>query len=112
MAKKTVWIQSSTPRQKFADGKLTVPVTGFWHIARGRSQFHTLCGMDFDSVSLTEDRPKEVGRNRTICRFCTRIASGRHPIFDRASDNKSSRDPDSVGTRAASLYASRGEVVA
>jgi hypothetical protein len=109
MAKKTVYIRGSKPRQKFSDGKLSAPVTGFWHIARGRSQFHALCGMEYDSVDLTESKPKS---KKDICTFCTRIANGQDPVFDKGSERSSARKPEDIGTRARPSKRDRGEVIA
>lgn len=112
MAKrKLVYIQGSTDRQRFADGKLSAPVTGFWHIKKPTAQFRSLCGMDFDSLSETEQKPS---KQKDVCHFCTRINDGKHPVFDSLSESsKSSRKPEDVGTRARPvIYARRAEVVA
>lgn len=93
MAKKTVYIQGHSARQKFSDGKPTAEVSGFWHIKRPRAQFRTLCGMDYDEVTERTDRPT---RAKTVCTFCERIAAGRDPVFDRRSEEGYDR-PERIG---------------
>lgn len=95
MARKTIWIQGSSPRQKFSDGKPTVGPTSFWHIQRPRATFRTLCGQDFDSVTESETKP---GSKKDVCHFCVRIRAGRDPVFDKRTEEAYDR-PSHVGGR-------------
>lgn len=111
------YIQGNSEPQKFSDGAETTPTTSFWHIRIGNSK-RTLCGFKYSgAVTTSKKRPAETERHKALCKSCVRLADGRDPVFDRPSEQKGSRDPASIGTRANPAHTAygdwnRGQVVA
>lgn len=109
MAKKVTYIKGTGPDQTrlYPDGtKRTFSgVTTHYHIRKPHTKMGTLCGARIvKGVVATTDRPKPIKRKTRelsqVCSFCDRISKGLDPVFQHGLENKSHRDPDSIGTRA------------